>query len=132
MPDEIATEKRARYDDRTNKVVGICRQHGWKLPLDLRTGDDLNVLCKEVKDGNGHLAGEVRSFFFQDISCHLHTPAVLNLSHRCIRSEIMRCTWFVKRTSRKSVPLNGAIFLWRDGDICRRWVQMKSLMNLKK
>ncbi|KAJ7824027.1 hypothetical protein B0H13DRAFT_1919358 [Mycena leptocephala] len=58
MLDEIATEKRARYDDRTNKVVGICRQHGWKLPLDLRTEDDLNVLCKEVKDGNGHLAGE--------------------------------------------------------------------------
>ncbi|KAJ7906546.1 hypothetical protein B0H13DRAFT_1619317, partial [Mycena leptocephala] len=58
MLDEIATEKRARYDDRTNKVVGICRQHGWKLPLELQTEDDLNVLCKEVKDGNGHLAGE--------------------------------------------------------------------------
>jgi hypothetical protein len=63
MLDEIATEKRARYDDRTNKVVGICRQHGWKLPLELQTEDDLNVLCKEVKDGNGHLAGEVGSFF---------------------------------------------------------------------
>jgi hypothetical protein len=76
MPDEIATEKRARYDDRTNKVAGICRQHGWKLPLDLRAGDDLNVFCKEVKDGNGHLAGEVCSFFSHDMSCHLHTPCV--------------------------------------------------------
>ncbi|KAJ7914390.1 hypothetical protein B0H13DRAFT_1873065 [Mycena leptocephala] len=37
MLDEIATEKRARYDDRNNKVVGVCRQHGHKLPLELRS-----------------------------------------------------------------------------------------------
>ncbi|KAJ7921863.1 hypothetical protein B0H13DRAFT_1604186 [Mycena leptocephala] len=58
MLDEIATEKRARYDDRTNMVVGICRQHGDKLPLELQTEDDLNILCAGLKEGKAHLAGE--------------------------------------------------------------------------
>ncbi|KAJ7900447.1 hypothetical protein B0H13DRAFT_1622421 [Mycena leptocephala] len=49
MLDEIATEKRARYDDRNNKVVGVCRQHGHKLPLDLSSEDDLGVLCDGLK-----------------------------------------------------------------------------------
>ncbi|KAJ7486985.1 hypothetical protein FB451DRAFT_1026796 [Mycena latifolia] len=58
MLDEIATEKRARYDDRTNKVLGICRQHGYRLPLELKTEDDLNTLCEGVREGKAHLAGE--------------------------------------------------------------------------
>ncbi|KAF7326445.1 hypothetical protein MVEN_02615000 [Mycena venus] len=58
MLDEIATEKRARYDDRNNKVVGVCRQHGHKLPLDLQTEDDLRVLCQGLKEEKAHLAGE--------------------------------------------------------------------------
>jgi hypothetical protein len=61
MLDEIATEKRARYDDRNNKVVGVCRQHGHKLPLELRSEDDLAVLCDGLKKGDAHLAGEVCS-----------------------------------------------------------------------
>ncbi|KAJ7460136.1 hypothetical protein FB451DRAFT_1045409, partial [Mycena latifolia] len=58
MLDEIATEKRARYDDRTNMVVGVCRQHGHKLPLELKTEGDLNALCDGVREGKAHLAGE--------------------------------------------------------------------------
>ncbi|KAK7037110.1 hypothetical protein R3P38DRAFT_2771124 [Favolaschia claudopus] len=58
MLDEIAIEGRPRYDDRTNMVVGVCRQHGHKLPLELGTEDDLNVLCKGIKDGKAHLARE--------------------------------------------------------------------------
>ncbi|KAK7012459.1 hypothetical protein R3P38DRAFT_3324111 [Favolaschia claudopus] len=38
-------------------VVG-CRQHGHKLPLELGTEDDLNVLCTGIKDGKAHLARE--------------------------------------------------------------------------
>ncbi|KAF7358468.1 hypothetical protein MVEN_00897300 [Mycena venus] len=61
MLDEIATEKRARYDDRNNKVVGVCRQHGHKVPLDLQTEDDLKVLCQGLKEGKAQLAGENES-----------------------------------------------------------------------
>ncbi|KAK6984670.1 hypothetical protein R3P38DRAFT_2806292 [Favolaschia claudopus] len=42
-------------------VVGVCRQHGHKLPLELGTEDDLNVLCKGIKDGKAHLARERES-----------------------------------------------------------------------
>ncbi|KAJ7673392.1 hypothetical protein B0H17DRAFT_1161859 [Mycena rosella] len=58
MLDEIATEKRARYDDRTNMVVGVCRQHGHKLPLELQTESDLSVLCEGLREERAHLAGE--------------------------------------------------------------------------
>ncbi|KAJ7633914.1 hypothetical protein DFH06DRAFT_1437364 [Mycena polygramma] len=58
MLDEIATEKRARYDDRTNKVVGVCRQHGYRLPLELQTENELKVLCDGIKEEKAHLAGE--------------------------------------------------------------------------
>ncbi|KAF7338947.1 hypothetical protein MVEN_01970900 [Mycena venus] len=55
---EVATEKRVRHDDRTNKVVGVCRPHGYKLPLDLQTENDLKTLCDELRKGKAHIAGE--------------------------------------------------------------------------
>ncbi|KAJ7204890.1 hypothetical protein B0H12DRAFT_1035223, partial [Mycena haematopus] len=58
MLDEIVTEKIARYDDRNNKVIGICREHGHKLPHELTSEDDLAVLCDGLKSGDAHLAGE--------------------------------------------------------------------------
>jgi hypothetical protein len=63
MLDEIAIERRARYDDQTNKVVGVCQQHGYKVPLDLETEKDLEVLCEGLKSGKAHLAGEVCCLF---------------------------------------------------------------------
>ncbi|KAF7369372.1 hypothetical protein MVEN_00265800 [Mycena venus] len=56
--DEMATERRGRYDDRTNKVVGVCRAHEHKVPLEVETEHDLNTLCAELKKGSAHLAGE--------------------------------------------------------------------------
>ncbi|KAJ7364483.1 hypothetical protein DFH08DRAFT_950058 [Mycena albidolilacea] len=41
MLDEIVTERRARYDDRTNPVVGVRREHAIKVPLRLDTEGDL-------------------------------------------------------------------------------------------
>ncbi|KAF8192313.1 hypothetical protein K438DRAFT_1906886 [Mycena galopus ATCC 62051] len=58
MLDEIATERRVRYDDRNNKVVSVCGQHGHKVPLVLDTEADLKVLCDGLKKGDAHLARE--------------------------------------------------------------------------
>ncbi|KAJ7279922.1 hypothetical protein C8J57DRAFT_1057936, partial [Mycena rebaudengoi] len=58
MLDEIAVERRARYDDRNTKVQGVCRQHSHKVPLEVRTTRDLEVLRRGLKDGDAHLAGE--------------------------------------------------------------------------
>jgi hypothetical protein len=57
--DEVATEKRVRNDDCTNKVVGVCRPHGYKLPLDLQTEKDLKTLYDGLKEEKAHIAGEV-------------------------------------------------------------------------
>ncbi|KAF8192027.1 hypothetical protein K438DRAFT_2136827, partial [Mycena galopus ATCC 62051] len=56
--DEVATERRGRYDDRNNKAIGICRQHSHKLPTELNSEADLEVLCAGLKAGDAHLAGE--------------------------------------------------------------------------
>ncbi|KAF7330749.1 hypothetical protein MVEN_02413600 [Mycena venus] len=58
MKDEVATEKRGRYDDRTNKVVGVCREHGYLVPLEVETENDLKILCDGLKEEKAHLAGE--------------------------------------------------------------------------
>ncbi|KAJ7318390.1 hypothetical protein DFH08DRAFT_971456 [Mycena albidolilacea] len=41
MLDEIVTDRRAHYDDRTNPVVGVRREHAIKVPLRLDTEGDL-------------------------------------------------------------------------------------------
>ncbi|KAJ7717383.1 hypothetical protein B0H16DRAFT_1338120, partial [Mycena metata] len=70
MLDEIATEKRVRYDDRTNKVVGVCRQHGHKVPLELNSEDDLEVLCDGLKNGDAHLGREATVAAFGALSAN--------------------------------------------------------------
>jgi hypothetical protein len=69
--DEVATEKRVRHDDRTNKVVGVCRPHGYLLPLDLQTEKDLETLCDGLREEKAHIAGEVCSFFHGGASLSL-------------------------------------------------------------
>lgn len=59
MFDEIATEKRLRWDDNSDLVVGICREHAHKVPLEFRTEKDLVEVFKAVDDDRAHIAGEV-------------------------------------------------------------------------
>ncbi|KAF6745690.1 hypothetical protein DFP72DRAFT_1077229 [Ephemerocybe angulata] len=58
MFDEIATEKRLRWDDNSDLVVGICREHAHKVPLEFRTEKDLVEVFKAVDDDRAHIAGE--------------------------------------------------------------------------
>ncbi|KAJ7281329.1 hypothetical protein C8J57DRAFT_1558865 [Mycena rebaudengoi] len=58
MLDEIATEHRLRYDDRNNKVVGVCRAHSHLVPLEIQTQTDLEILREGIRDGRAHLTGE--------------------------------------------------------------------------
>jgi hypothetical protein len=60
MLDEIATEKRARWDDKTNMFMGSCREHNHKVPLEFSTEKELNIFCDALDNGDIHLASEVR------------------------------------------------------------------------
>ena len=62
MLDELATEKRVRWDDSNDKFQGTCREHNHKLPLTFTSERELDLLCDALQDGQVHMASEVRRF----------------------------------------------------------------------
>lgn len=61
MFDELATEKRIRWDPKTNDFLGICRQHAHKTSVQFVNEADLEELFRCIDDGDVHYAGEVRT-----------------------------------------------------------------------
>lgn len=59
MFDEIAIEKRPRWDDKSNKILGVCREHGQDTSLEFTSEEDLETLWGELNCGKIHLAHEV-------------------------------------------------------------------------
>ena len=74
MFDEISVEKRPRWDDKTNKILGVCREHGQDTSLEFTSEEDLQTLWEEVQCGKIHLAHEVRidlsGTSFNNLICH--------------------------------------------------------------
>jgi len=60
MFDEISIETRPRWDDKTNKFLGVCREHGRDTSLEFTSEEDLQALWEELRCGKIHLAHEVR------------------------------------------------------------------------
>ncbi|KAH9167194.1 hypothetical protein EDB89DRAFT_2126133, partial [Lactarius sanguifluus] len=58
MFDELAIEQRVRWDDSTNKFLGICREHGHEIPLEFTSERELDILCDAINDNMVHLASE--------------------------------------------------------------------------
>ena len=58
MFDELAIEQRIRWDDSSNKFLGICREHGHKISLDFTSEMELNILCDAIGNHEVHLASE--------------------------------------------------------------------------
>ncbi|KAH9050407.1 hypothetical protein EDB83DRAFT_2522604 [Lactarius deliciosus] len=58
MFDELAIEKCVRWDDSTNKFLGICREHGHEIPLEFTSERELNLLCNTISNNMVHLASE--------------------------------------------------------------------------
>jgi hypothetical protein len=76
MFDKLATEKRIRWDLKTNNFLGLCREHAHRILFQFINEGDLEELFKQIDDRNVHYAGEVRLFQFASICFHL-TPAIL-------------------------------------------------------
>ena len=60
MFDEISVEARPRWDDKTNNILGVCREHGCRTSLEFTSEEDLHTLWEEFQCGKIHLAREVR------------------------------------------------------------------------
>ena len=73
MFDELAIEKRPRWDDKSNKFLSVCCEHGHATSLEFTNEDDLVMLREELESGKIHLSHEVR-----DYVCH--TPDTTFLS----------------------------------------------------
>ncbi|KAH9024681.1 hypothetical protein EDB85DRAFT_1870012 [Lactarius pseudohatsudake] len=58
MLDEIAQEKRPRWCDRTNKLLGWCREHTKGKCLDFNSIADAELLLQDMVRGEVHLAHE--------------------------------------------------------------------------
>ena len=63
MLDELAVERRVRWDDLHNKFQGTCREHNHKIPLDFTSERELNILCEAIQNEEVHLATEVRHLY---------------------------------------------------------------------
>ena len=63
--DELATEKRIRWDPTSNMFLGICREHGHRTSLEFINEDDLEELFRRLdsteQSEQVHYAGEVRN-----------------------------------------------------------------------
>jgi hypothetical protein len=64
MFDEIATEKRIRWDPKTNYFLGLCREHAHNTATEFINEGDMEELFQALDDGQVHHAGEVRKFLF--------------------------------------------------------------------
>jgi hypothetical protein len=60
MFDEIATEKRLRWDPKTNYFLGFCREHAHKTSKEFINEGDLEEAYRSLDKGEVHYAPEVR------------------------------------------------------------------------
>jgi len=82
MFDEISVEKRPHWDDKTNKVLGLCREHGQDTSLEFTSEEDLQMLWEEVQCSDIHLAHEV---------C-VNVSGVLHVKHCLLFTSINKLT----------------------------------------
>ena len=76
MFDKLATEKRIRWDPKTNYFLGLCREHAHNTATEFVNEGDMEELFQRLDDGRVHYAGEVRKFasaesFFDDLGHNL-------------------------------------------------------------
>jgi len=66
MFDKILVEKCLHWDDKTNKILGVCREHGQETSLDFTSKEDLQTIWEELGCGKIHLAHKVH------LPVHIH------------------------------------------------------------
>ncbi|PBK59574.1 hypothetical protein ARMSODRAFT_777510 [Armillaria solidipes] len=89
MFDEIATEKRLRYDDKTNCFLGVCREHGHCRSLEFNSMDDLEQVYKAIDEGQVHYASEatVGALGVLDANTRLYHARPILISGTCKREK---------------------------------------------
>jgi hypothetical protein len=59
MLDELKVEERPRWDDKTNMILGPCREHSKNASLEFTSRHEADLLIDSLHTGDVHLAVEV-------------------------------------------------------------------------
>jgi len=62
MFDEIKVEERPRWDDKSNNIIGVCREHSKNTSLQYTSKDEVDLLLSQILDEKVHLASNVSVF----------------------------------------------------------------------
>jgi hypothetical protein len=68
MFDELALEKRIRWDPKLNCFLGVCREHAHKASMEFINEGDAEELFEKLDNGDIHYATEVRTLKFASAS----------------------------------------------------------------
>ncbi|KAJ6483510.1 hypothetical protein C8R47DRAFT_1132450 [Mycena vitilis] len=85
MLDEIAVERRPRWDDKTNMILGACREHSAHVPLEFCEMKDAEMFFHEYNAGRIHLASEATVAAFGALSRdpRMYNPLPICISGTC-------------------------------------------------
>ncbi|KAJ7635427.1 hypothetical protein B0H17DRAFT_1217291 [Mycena rosella] len=85
MLDEIAVEKRARWDDKTNMILGACREHAQNVPLEFCDIEDAKTFFAAVDRKEVHLASEATVVAYGALARepHMYNPRPVCISGTC-------------------------------------------------
>jgi len=61
MFDEIKVEERPRWDDKSNNIIGVCREHSKNASLQYTSKDEVDLLFSQIIDEKVHLVSNVCS-----------------------------------------------------------------------
>jgi len=92
MFDELAIEKRPRWDDKSNKILGVCHEHEQGTSLEFTSEDDLDALWEELKSEKVHLAHEVSVY----VSCASHNFPIASLIASILHIHLIHLLFFWK------------------------------------
>ena len=59
MFDELKVEEHPRWDDKSNNIIGVCREHSKHASLQYTSKDEVDLLFSQIIDGKVHLASNV-------------------------------------------------------------------------
>ena len=79
MFDELATEKRIRWDPKTNFFLGVCQQHASRTSMEFVNEGDMEELYQCLDDEVVHYAAEVRKFHFGKKNASMSSLIILFL-----------------------------------------------------
>ncbi|KAF7328292.1 hypothetical protein MSAN_02488500 [Mycena sanguinolenta] len=138
MFDEISTERRVRWDSKTNNFLGVCREHAHKISLQFNSEQDLEELfrCKDADEV--HFAGEatVAAIGVLDDHTRLYAARPILISGDCKKEsgvehlhswpqmgETRRGKAFVELTFRHKLSPDSPIYpLLKDLPLMNFWV----------